>query len=86
MTIIFEYLRRQESPWHPYFQVLPTTVDSLMFWNDEELAELQASAVVDKIGKAEAEATWKETITPVMLAHPDLFQFWLQQTLSVPRY
>ncbi|KAK5465414.1 Ribosomal lysine N-methyltransferase 4 [Exophiala xenobiotica] len=73
MTIIFEYLRRQESPWHPYFQVLPTTFDSLMFWNDEELAELQASAVADKIGKAEAEATWKETIIPVMLAHPDLF-------------
>ncbi|KAK5241005.1 Ribosomal lysine N-methyltransferase 4, partial [Exophiala xenobiotica] len=44
-----------------------------MFWNDEELAVLQASAVVDKIGKAEAEATWKETIIPVMLAHPDLF-------------
>ncbi|KAK5338275.1 Ribosomal lysine N-methyltransferase 4 [Exophiala xenobiotica] len=73
VTIIFEYLRRQESPWHPYFQVLPTTFDSLMFWNDEELAVLQASAVVDKIGKAEAEATWKETIIPVMLAHPDLF-------------
>ena len=44
-----------------------------MFWNDAELAELQASAVVDKIGKAQAEATWKETIIPVMLAHPDLF-------------
>ncbi len=73
VTIIYEYLRRQESPWHPYFRVLPTAFDTLMFWNDAELAELQASAVVDKIGKAQAEATWKETIIPVMLAHPELF-------------
>lgn len=44
-----------------------------MFWYPEELQELQASAVVDKIGKASAEESWKSSIIPVMLQHPDLF-------------
>lgn len=44
-----------------------------MFWNTTELAELQASAVVKKIGREQAEETWRETIIPIMLAHPDLF-------------
>lgn len=72
-TIVYEYLRKEASPWYPYFQVLPTTFDTLMFWNAAELAELQASAVVDKIGKAQAEETWKETIIPQMFKYPDLF-------------
>ncbi|KIV80513.1 hypothetical protein PV11_08008 [Exophiala sideris] len=73
VTIIYEYLRRESSPWYPYFRVLPTTFDTLMFWNEAELAELQAGAVRDKIGKSEAEEAWKETIVPIMLQHPELF-------------
>lgn len=44
-----------------------------MFWNQQELAELQASAVVDKIGRASAEESWKASIIPVMLQHPGFF-------------
>jgi N-lysine methyltransferase SETD6 len=44
-----------------------------MFWSEPELEQLQASAVVRKIGKAGAEASWKETIIPAMLKHPNLF-------------
>lgn len=44
-----------------------------MFWQPQELAELQASAVVDKIGKLSAEESWKTSIIPIMLQHPDLF-------------
>ncbi|KAK5047984.1 hypothetical protein LTR84_006174 [Exophiala bonariae] len=73
VTIIYEYLRHEQSPWYPYFQVLPTTFDSLMFWNQQELEELQASAVVDKIGKRSAEESWKSSIIPLMLQHPDSF-------------
>ncbi|EXJ79606.1 hypothetical protein A1O3_07885 [Capronia epimyces CBS 606.96] len=73
VTIIYEYLKKDDSPWHAYFKVLPTTFDTLMFWNSAELAELQASAVVQKIGRQQAEESWRETIIPVMLAHPDQF-------------
>ncbi len=47
-----QYLPRQEnSAWKTYFKVLPHTFDTLMFWSQSELNELQASAVKDKVGK-----------------------------------
>jgi N-lysine methyltransferase SETD6 len=70
VTTIQEYLKGEKSYWYPYFQVLPTTLNLLMFWNEHELAELQASAVVNRIGKSEVEQQWKETIIPLMLAQP----------------
>ncbi|OCT54049.1 Ribosomal N-lysine methyltransferase 4 [Cladophialophora carrionii] len=73
VTIIYEYLQKEKSPWYPYFRVLPTTFDSLMFWNKAEIETLQASAVVSKIGRDQAEENWKDTIIPVMLSHSDLF-------------
>ena len=73
VTILYEYLRKEQSPWHPYFQVLPTTFDSLMYWHKAELETLQASAVINKIGRDQAEESWRETIIPVMLSQPDLF-------------
>ena len=72
-VIIHEYMRQETSKWYPYFRVLPTTFDTLMFWSVEELAELQGSAVLEKIGKAAAEAEWKTTIIPFMRKYPDLF-------------
>ena len=44
-----------------------------MFWEDTELAELQASAVSDKIGKSKAEGQWKKTIIPFMLEQREWF-------------
>lgn len=72
-AIIYEYLRGDSSPWYCYFRIVPTSFDALMFWSAAELAELQASAVIDKIGRLSAEESWKETIIPIMLQHPELF-------------
>lgn len=44
-----------------------------MFWNPAELAELEGSAVLDKIGRAEAEEGFKTTIVPFMKRHKGLF-------------
>ena len=73
VSIVYEYLRGKESQWYSYFQVLPTRFDTLMFWTDDELGYLQASAVVKKIGKAGAEASWRTSIIPLMLEYYDLF-------------
>ncbi|KAI1005305.1 hypothetical protein K3495_g2916 [Podosphaera aphanis] len=50
------------SKWGPYLSILPDKLDSLIFWSPEELKELQASAVIHKIGKAASE----EIITKFM--------------------
>jgi N-lysine methyltransferase SETD6 len=44
-----------------------------MFWSDAELEQLQASAVVQKVGREGAEASWRQTIIPAMLNNPDHF-------------
>lgn len=73
VTMIYEYLRGDASPWKPYFDVLPAHFDTLMFWSDNELAELQASAVTRKIGKDSANEMFNETIIPLIRRHSNVF-------------
>lgn len=61
-----------DSQWTPYLSVLPRQLNSLVFWTDLELSELQASKVVDKIGKTKAEEMFSEHIAPLELQNCDL--------------
>ena len=58
---------RTDSKWTPYFAVLPQQLDSLVFWSEAELAELQASAVIHKIGKEKAEELFSQHVAPLGL-------------------
>jgi SET domain-containing protein 6 len=73
LVMIYEYLQGEASRWYPYFQALPTSFDTLMFWSASELSELQASAVIDKIGKRGAEESIRDAIMPIIRANPSLF-------------
>ncbi|KAJ6134212.1 hypothetical protein N7523_000534 [Penicillium sp. IBT 18751x] len=73
LVMIYEYLQGNQSRWAPYFRVLPTRFDTLMFWSQAELAELQASAIVDKIGKQGADDSILGSIAPIVRANPKLF-------------
>lgn len=72
VTMMYEYSLGSQSHWKPYFDVLPETFDTLIFWTKTELSELQASAVVDKIGKASAEENFTNTLLPVIKQLPSL--------------
>ncbi|KAJ5972796.1 uncharacterized protein N7479_002714 [Penicillium vulpinum] len=73
LVMLYEYLQGEKSRWAPYFRVLPTRFDTLMFWSPAELQELQASTIVEKIGRASAEESIKDSIAPVLAKRPDLF-------------
>ncbi|KAJ9642960.1 Ribosomal lysine N-methyltransferase 4 [Coniosporium tulheliwenetii] len=73
LAMLHEHLLGASSRWSPYFAILPTDFDTLMFWTDDELAELQASAVRHKIGKEAADAAFREHILPVVRQHRDVF-------------
>ncbi|WAR52088.1 hypothetical protein PtB15_1B527 [Puccinia triticina] len=60
--------------WAPYFDTLPKEFDTLMFWNQHELAELTGSTILEKIGKEEAEKDYETVIKPVIESRPDIFQ------------
>lgn len=71
--MLYEYLNGDASNWAPYFSVLPTEFNTLMYWSDDELAELQASAVVHKIGKESAEEMFREQLLPVIKEFAEIF-------------
>ncbi len=64
--MIYEYLQGNDSYWKPYFDILPNTFDTLMYWSDEELLELQGCAVVHKIGKKAADERFQLVIVPIV--------------------
>ncbi|ROW01911.1 hypothetical protein VMCG_05539 [Cytospora schulzeri] len=75
LILIYEYLQGANSPWKPYLDVLPT-VDQFgtpMFWDPEELAELQASPVASKVGRDEAEKMIRTKIIPVIKENEAVF-------------
>ncbi|KAJ5491726.1 hypothetical protein N7539_003293 [Penicillium diatomitis] len=73
LVMLHEYSKGANSTWAAYFRVLPTRFDTLMFWSPEELRELQASAIVDKIGKQGADESILESIVPIVRANCTLF-------------
>jgi SET domain-containing protein 6 len=73
VVMIHEYLMGEKSAWANYFRVLPSKFDTLMFWTDSELSELQASAIVEKIGKRDADQSILSMVVPIVRANPLLF-------------
>ncbi|KAF2114915.1 hypothetical protein BDV96DRAFT_87934 [Lophiotrema nucula] len=73
LVMLYEYQNGDASHWAPYFRVLPEEFNTLMFWEDDELKELQASAVVSKIGKAGADDSFLKELIPVIQEFADIF-------------
>ncbi|KAI5303842.1 hypothetical protein KEM55_000344, partial [Ascosphaera atra] len=71
--MIYEYLKGGSSQWLPYYNVLPSSFDTLMFWSQDELRELQGSAIVSRIGKQEANESMLTQLLPLVTGNPDLF-------------
>lgn len=73
LVLIYEYLQGSRSPWFEYLSVLPASFDTLMFWEESELAALQASSVRERIGKSSADEMFTTKVLPVINAHRDVF-------------
>ncbi|KAM7200388.1 ribosomal lysine N-methyltransferase [Naviculisporaceae sp. PSN 640] len=73
LILLYEHFRGDSSKWAPYLSILPTEFDTPMFWTPSEISNLQASALVSKIGKDEADAMIRSKILPVVRANPTIF-------------
>ncbi|KAI0314231.1 SET domain-containing protein [Amylostereum chailletii] len=73
LCMMWEAALGADSKWSAYLGLLPSSFDTPMFWTEEELMELKATAVVDKLGKDQAEKDYREKIVPVLQSRPDLF-------------
>ncbi|KAF2630472.1 SET domain-containing protein [Macroventuria anomochaeta] len=73
LVMLYEYLNGDASNWAACFSVLPSEFETLMYWTEDELAELQASAVVNKIGKESANEMFLEQLIPVIKEFAHVF-------------
>jgi N-lysine methyltransferase SETD6 len=73
LVMIYEFLKGEKSSWKEYFDILPETFDTPMFWSQDEIDELQASSMVSKIGKNDADDMFKSKVIPVISAHSSVF-------------
>lgn len=64
------YETRQGADWAPYFAVLPLgrdqELDTLVYWDEEELEVLKGCEILKRIGREEAEAMFKNDVLPVI--------------------
>ncbi|RPA83774.1 SET domain-containing protein [Ascobolus immersus RN42] len=72
------YETRPGADWAPYFGVLPLTrdqeLDTLVYWQDEELEVLKGCEILQRIGKDEAEAMFRDDVMPVIQRNRNLFE------------
>jgi UV DNA damage endonuclease len=73
IIMMYEFFLGHQSKWKPYMDVLPESFDTPMFWSEEELSLLQASATVNKIGKADAEDMFRTRLVPTIRRNPHVF-------------
>lgn len=73
LTMIYEDGQEEKSKWWQYLKILPEKFDTLMYWSPIELAELQASPVIAKIGKDDADSAFSQYLLPVVRNHAGLF-------------
>lgn len=62
-----------QSRWREYLKILPSTFSTPMFWSSAEVAELQGSTLRQKIGREEADESYRTIIQPILQRNPDLF-------------
>lgn len=73
LTMIYEAGQGAASKWWPYLNILPTEFDTLMYWSSAELAELQGSLVLQKVGKDDANLAFLQILLPIVKEHARLF-------------
>ncbi|KAK9239702.1 hypothetical protein V1525DRAFT_448682 [Lipomyces kononenkoae] len=64
---------RPDSRWKPYFDILPKTFTTPMFWSTTDLEELSGTTVLSQLGRDDAEAAYREIVLPIIRKHVDVF-------------
>jgi SET domain-containing protein 6 len=73
VVLIYEHLKTPDTLW-PYFRVLPPEFDTLIFWSQAELAELQGSAVGRRLERMRRTRCSENILCPFW-NHPQLFPY-----------
>ncbi|KAF9462462.1 hypothetical protein BDZ94DRAFT_1367166 [Collybia nuda] len=73
LCMMWETASGPSSKWFEYLATLPTRFDTPMFWDEHDLGELAGTSLVEKLGRADAEQSYREKLLPAIESRPDLF-------------
>ncbi|KAI9455472.1 SET domain-containing protein [Lactarius psammicola] len=73
LCLMWEAAQGESSKWSTYLMSLPITFDTPMFWGSEDLEQLKGTAILDKIGKEQAEIDYVNKVVPILRSRTDLF-------------
>ncbi|KAF9050042.1 hypothetical protein BJ165DRAFT_1455980 [Panaeolus papilionaceus] len=73
LCMLWESARGPASKWGTYFVSMPSKFDVPILWEQKDLVQLQGTSVVEKLGKEQAEADYREKILKTIHAFPHLF-------------
>jgi SET domain-containing protein 6 len=63
LCLVYEF-QQPNSPFASYLAILPSQFDTLIYWADLELRELQGHPVLGQIGRREADRTFNQLLLP----------------------
>lgn len=84
-----------EQTWEPYFDIMPTSFSTPMFWQEKDLQHLSGTSIADKIARDEAEADYHSKAIHFIRSLPSVFlegvaeeqrEAELQQWYSIETY
>ncbi|KAJ3762252.1 hypothetical protein EV360DRAFT_79480 [Lentinula raphanica] len=73
LCMMWEDAQASDSKWAQYLVILPTQFNTPMFWDEQDLKELEGTSVVEKLGKEDAERDFNDKVVPAIQSRPDLF-------------
>lgn len=83
INLCYEYLKYDKSLWYPYFNILPKSLTSLIYWDDNELQLLNGSSVLDKIGKSDIISEFTDRVKPIIENNQEIFKNHDQYTVDL---
>ncbi|KAF8629885.1 hypothetical protein AX15_003242 [Amanita polypyramis BW_CC] len=73
LCMMWEQAKGKASKWSEYLSILPDRFDTPMFWDRNDLYELEGTVVVEKIGKDQANQEYLKKILPALQSRTDIF-------------
>ncbi|KAI9188814.1 Ribosomal lysine N-methyltransferase 4 [Blastocladiella emersonii ATCC 22665] len=69
LAVLYELAFADTSKFKPYFDILPSTLDTPIFWTASELALLEGTDVVRRMAKEESDSMYHSLLLPVVRQH-----------------
>ncbi|KAI9507469.1 SET domain-containing protein [Russula earlei] len=73
LCLMWEAAQGSSSRWSTYLASLPITFNTPMFWSSEDVEQLRGTAIIERIGREQAENDYLNKVVPLLKNRTDYF-------------